>query len=109
MQTSANLSAPADDGSVEQVYSTNEGPVVITTRGKLVFVSESFPLPLARKLTALILDAQGGGAMRMTSASAANRCPSRSAVSPQEVRVTFPPSPHPSPPISSASSANAAR
>ena len=40
---------------------------MITTRGKLVFVSESFPLPLARKLTALILDAQGGGAMRMTS------------------------------------------
>ena len=60
-------SAPSDDGSVEQVYSTNEGPVVITTRGKLVFVAESFPLPLARKLTALILDAQGGGAMRMTS------------------------------------------
>ena len=41
---------------------------MITTRGKMVFVAESFPLPLARKLTALILDAQGGGgAMRMTS------------------------------------------
>ena len=49
----------------EQVYSTNEGPVVITTRGKLVFVAESFPLDLARKLTALILDAQGTGEMRM--------------------------------------------
>ena len=46
---------------MEQVYSTDEGPVVITTRGKLVFVAESFPLPLARKLTSLILDAQGGG------------------------------------------------
>ena len=67
LETSAVLSAPADDGSVEQVFTTDEGPVVITTRGKLVFVSESFPLPLARKLTALILDAQGGGAMRMTS------------------------------------------
>ena len=67
LQTSADLSAPADDGSVEQLFSTDEGPVVITTRGKLVFVSESFPLPLARKLTSLILDAQGGGAMRMTS------------------------------------------
>ena len=65
LQTAASPSPQADDGSVEQVYSTNEGPVVITTRGKLVFVSESFPLPLARKLTALILDAQGGGAMRM--------------------------------------------
>ena len=63
-------SAPAADGSVEQVYSTNEGPVVITTRGKIVFVAESFPLPLARRLTALILDAQGGGAMRQASAPA---------------------------------------
>jgi hypothetical protein len=60
--------SPAGDGTVEQVYSTAEGPVVITTRGKLVFVAESFPLPIARKLTTLILDAQGGGVMRMTSA-----------------------------------------
>ncbi len=77
LQTSADHSAPSDDGSLsdgspsdgsmEQIYSTDEGPVVITTRGKLVFVAESFPLPLARKLTSLILDAQGGGAMRMTS------------------------------------------
>jgi hypothetical protein len=37
---------------------------VITTRGKLVFVAESFSLPLARQLTALILDAQGSGEMR---------------------------------------------
>ena len=75
MQKAADPSAPADDGSVEQVYSTNEGPVVITTRGKLVFVSESFPLPLARKLTALILDAQGGGAMRMAAAPMQFRAP----------------------------------
>jgi hypothetical protein len=39
--------------------------VVITTRGKMVFVAESFPLDLARKLTALILDAQGSGELRM--------------------------------------------
>jgi hypothetical protein len=32
----------------ELVYSTSEGPVVITTRGKLVFIAESFPLELAR-------------------------------------------------------------
>jgi hypothetical protein len=59
--------APADlpGGSEEQVFSTNEGPVVITTRGKLVFVAESFPLGLARKLTALILDAQGTGELKM--------------------------------------------
>jgi hypothetical protein len=53
----------------EQVYSTNEGPVVITTRGKMVFVAESFPLELARKLTALILDAQGTGETRLAQAA----------------------------------------
>ena len=67
LQASASLSPAADGGSEEQVYTTDEGPVVITTRGKLVFIAESFPLPLARKLTTLILDAQGGGALRMTS------------------------------------------
>jgi hypothetical protein len=61
----AEASASSEGGSAEQVYSTNEGPVVITTRGKLVFISESFPLDLARKLTFLILDAQGTGAMKM--------------------------------------------
>jgi hypothetical protein len=59
----AQHSAPA--GSEEQDFTTSEGPVVITTRGNLVFVSESFPLDLARKLTALILDAQGTGALKM--------------------------------------------
>ena len=34
-------------GTVEQVFSTNEGPVVITTRGRLVFVAESFDLDQA--------------------------------------------------------------
>jgi hypothetical protein len=51
-------------GSQEQVFTTSEGPVVITTRGKLVFIAESFPLPMARKLTTLILDGQGSGEMR---------------------------------------------
>jgi hypothetical protein len=50
--------------SQEQVYTTSEGPVVITIRGKLVFVAESFPLDVARKLTTLVLDAQGIGEMR---------------------------------------------
>jgi len=60
-------SAPADTpaGTVEQVYSTNEGPVVITTRGRLVFVAESFDLDQARKLSALILDTQGTGDLKM--------------------------------------------
>jgi hypothetical protein len=68
----AENSAPAAVGaqpiSEEQVFTTNEGPVLITTRGKLVFVAESFPLDTARKLTALILDAQGSGAMETASA-----------------------------------------
>ena len=54
------------DGSDEQLFSSSEGPVLITTRGKMVFVAESFPLPLARKLTSLILDAQGTGKVMMT-------------------------------------------
>ncbi|MGC9159338.1 MAG: hypothetical protein ACP5FH_10135 [Terracidiphilus sp.] len=51
--------------SAEQVYSTSEGPVVLTIRGRMLFVAESFPLELARKLAALVLDAQGSGAMQM--------------------------------------------
>ena len=31
----------------------------------MVFVAESFPLDMARKLTALILDAQGTGELKM--------------------------------------------
>ena len=59
--------APTDTpaGTVEQVYSTNEGPVVITTRGRLVFVAESFDLDQSRKLANLILDAQGTGDLKM--------------------------------------------
>ena len=63
--TAAQATAPNDGRTVEQVYSTTEGPVVITTRGKLVFITESFPLELARQLTSLILDAQGTGEMKM--------------------------------------------
>jgi hypothetical protein len=59
---------PLNSSDQEQVYSTSEGPVVITTRGKMVFVAESFPLDLARKLTALILDTQGTGELKMADA-----------------------------------------
>lgn len=58
--------AAAHDGSVERLFSTNEGPVLITTRGKMVFISESFPLPMARRLTQLLFDAQGSGPLQMT-------------------------------------------
>lgn len=57
------------EGTVEQVFSSEEGPVVITRRGKLVFVSESFDLPLARKLTNLILSSQGSGPLQSASAA----------------------------------------
>ena len=57
------LNVPA--GETEWVFTTAEGPVVITTRGKLVFTAESFPLELGRKLTELILDAQGTGDLKM--------------------------------------------
>jgi hypothetical protein len=67
LDTSASVTATANDGAIEQVFSTSEGPVVITVRGKLVFVAESFPIDISRKLTALILDAQGGGELRMAS------------------------------------------
>jgi len=67
-EASAPSTIPA--GQTEQVYSTAEGPVVITTRGKLVFVAESFDLPLARKLTALVLDGQGTGELKMAGLAA---------------------------------------
>jgi hypothetical protein len=57
----------------EQVYKTNEGPVVIMTNGKQVFVGESFDLNLARKLEFLMTGAQGdSGQQVMTVASSAH-------------------------------------
>lgn len=64
--TAGQASASTEDGSVEQDFTTDEGPVVITSRSNLVFVAESFPLKMARRLTSLILNAQGSGAMRTT-------------------------------------------
>jgi hypothetical protein len=75
-QQSGAASLPA--GEEEQVFSTSEGPVVITTRGKLVFVAESFPLDLARKLTGLILDAQGSGDLKMAFRAPSTESPSTS-------------------------------
>jgi len=61
--------APTDAaaGTVEQIYNTNEGPVLITTRGRLVFVSESFDLEQARRLANLVLDTQGTGDLKTAS------------------------------------------
>jgi hypothetical protein len=61
----APTDAPA--GNIEEVFTTDEGPVVITTRGRLVFVAESFELDQARKLANLVIDAQGSGDLRTAS------------------------------------------
>jgi len=56
--------APASESGEEVIYTTNEGPVVITVRDKFVFVSESFDIETARKLTDLLIDGQGTGEIR---------------------------------------------
>jgi hypothetical protein len=45
----------------EQIYQTNEGPVLIAVDGEQVFTSESFDLTTARKLELLMLGAQANG------------------------------------------------
>jgi hypothetical protein len=80
--------SPAGDGAEEQLFTTNEGPVLITTRGKMVFIAESFPLPLARKLTALILDAQGAGPMHMVQTPFDLRAPSLESLPPNSALTT---------------------
>jgi hypothetical protein len=47
--------------SREQIFKTEEGTVFIARTGKQVFVSESFDLPLARNLQALLGNAQNTG------------------------------------------------
>jgi len=71
----AEKTASPGPGEVEQVYTTNEGPVVITTRGSRVFVAESFPLDMARKLSALIMNAQGSGELKMARGVGQERAP----------------------------------
>ncbi len=66
----AEKTAPETAGEMEQVYTTDEGPVVLITRGRMVFVAETFDLALARKLAEMVLDAQGTGAMQLAGAGA---------------------------------------
>lgn len=63
----AQTNAPGGDDAEEQAFSTDEGPMVISKRGRLVFVSESFDLALARKLRVLIMNAQGSGDLKLAS------------------------------------------
>jgi hypothetical protein len=48
-------------GAHEQIFNTEEGPVLIALDRKQVFVSESFDLPVARKLYLLLANAQNTG------------------------------------------------
>jgi hypothetical protein len=52
----------------EQVYSTEEGDVLISISGSAVFVSEGFALPLARKLRGGIAAVQSGGPLQVAGA-----------------------------------------
>lgn len=49
---------PDSESTGEQIYQTNEGPVLIALNGNQVFTSESFDLTTAHKLELLMLGAQ---------------------------------------------------
>ncbi len=54
--------------SREKVFSTEEGDVLMSRSGDEFFVSEGFPLAVARKLRDSAVDAQGPGPVRMAAA-----------------------------------------
>lgn len=54
-----------ETGENEQVYSTEEGDVLLSLSGTNVFVSEGFDLSLARKLRESIANAQAEGPLRV--------------------------------------------
>ena len=59
-----------EKGDGEQVYTTSEGDVLLTVDGTSAFVSEGFPLELARKLRDTIMGAQADGPVRVASGPA---------------------------------------
>ena len=63
--TRASRNTSEETSPSEQVYDTNEGPVLIVTSGKDVFVSESFDLTTARKLQFLMFGAQQASGQNM--------------------------------------------
>jgi hypothetical protein len=67
--TSVQRDTAAETSPDEQVYKTNEGPVLIVASGKDVFVSESFDLITARKLQLLMLGAQQQSGGQIAAAS----------------------------------------
>jgi hypothetical protein len=57
-----------EQGDKEQVYSTNEGDVLLSISGSSVFVSEGFDLQLARELRDSIRNEQPKGPIRLAQA-----------------------------------------
>jgi hypothetical protein len=57
----------------EQVYSTNEGDVLLTISGAGVFVSEGFPLELARKLRDSVISIQSDAPLQIAGVPARGR------------------------------------
>jgi len=57
----------------EQVYSTNEGDVLLTISGTGVFVSEGFPLELARKLRDSVVSVQSDGPLELAGLKAQDK------------------------------------
>ncbi|HZC44486.1 MAG TPA: hypothetical protein VE195_09945 [Acidobacteriaceae bacterium] len=70
--------APADDADtphgsiVTRIWNTSEGPVFVVVSGKTVFISESFPMDLARKLEFVMM---GSIVDSATSVTVQNRMP----------------------------------
>ena len=70
--------APADDSDTSQetiktrIWKTSEGPMLVVVSGKTVFISESFPMDLARKLEFVMM---GSIVDSATSVQVENRVP----------------------------------
>jgi len=65
--------ADAPDGSIiTRIWKTSEGPVLVVVSGKTVFISESFPIDLARKLEFVMM---GSIVDSATSVTVENRVP----------------------------------
>jgi hypothetical protein len=73
----SNLARRAKDEADEneQVYSTNEGDVLLTITSDGVWVSEGFALPLARKLRDSVQSVQGDGPIHIAASPAAPLSP----------------------------------
>ncbi|MGC9292236.1 MAG: hypothetical protein ACP5EP_05870 [Acidobacteriaceae bacterium] len=56
------------DPMVERTWDTSEGPVLIAVSGRTVFISESFPLPLAHKLEFVMMGSVAGSTQSVVAA-----------------------------------------